>query len=233
MLETELYEPVREYFENLGYRVNSEVKNCDVTAVKDEEIVIVELKTAFNLKLIIQAAKRQRLTDNVFVALPKPQWKKLCSKDWKDKMYLLRRLEVGLIFISFKGKKPTVEVQLYPEPFDREKSKQVSSRKKAGVVKEIRERQGDYNVGGSVKTKLVTAYRQNSVFIACCLKKYGQLSTRKLRELGTGDKTTSILYDNYYGWFDRVSRGVYVLTDKGEKALEKYPGLVKTYMNSL
>jgi hypothetical protein len=36
-----------------------------------------------------------------------------------------------------------------------------------------------------------------------------------LRGLGTGDKTTSILSANHYGWFQRIEKGVYELTDQG------------------
>ena len=29
--------------------------------------------------------------------------------------------------------------------------------------------------------------------------------------------------DNFYGWFDRAERGVYVLTDAGRAALKRWP----------
>ena len=53
--ETDLYEPVRRFLEEEGYTVQAEVKGCDVAAVKNGHLVIVELKKAFNLRLVYQA----------------------------------------------------------------------------------------------------------------------------------------------------------------------------------
>ena len=53
--ESDLYAPVCEYFESVGYTVQAEVKNCDLVAVKDSETIIAELKTSFCLKLVYQA----------------------------------------------------------------------------------------------------------------------------------------------------------------------------------
>ena len=50
--ETDLYEPIRAFLEEEGYQVQAEVKNCDIAAVKDGQLVIVELKKAFSLKLV-------------------------------------------------------------------------------------------------------------------------------------------------------------------------------------
>jgi hypothetical protein len=71
-------------------------------------------------------------------------------------------------------------------------------------------------VGGSTKTTLMTAYRENAILIACCLAKLGPSSPKILRNLGTGAKTTSILSANHYGWFQRIEKGVYELTDQGD-----------------
>ena len=51
MLETELYLPVKAFLEAQGYRVRGEVKNCDIAATKDDELLIVELKTSANMTL--------------------------------------------------------------------------------------------------------------------------------------------------------------------------------------
>ena len=56
--ETDLYEPVRRFLEEEGYTVQAEVKGCDVAAVKNGHLVIVELKKAFNLRLVYQARSR-------------------------------------------------------------------------------------------------------------------------------------------------------------------------------
>ena len=49
--EFELYEPVKDFFENLGYSVMGEVKNCDIVAKKDDDIIICEIKKSFNISL--------------------------------------------------------------------------------------------------------------------------------------------------------------------------------------
>ena len=53
--ETDLYPPVKAFLEGQGYDVKGEVSDCAVVGVRDEdELVVVELKTAFNLPLILQ-----------------------------------------------------------------------------------------------------------------------------------------------------------------------------------
>ena len=44
MTEKELFPPVRDLFVKRGYKVNAEVRDCDVTATKDDEFIIIELK---------------------------------------------------------------------------------------------------------------------------------------------------------------------------------------------
>ena len=71
--ESDLYLPVKEYLEINGYKVNSEVMDCDVTGLKDNEIVIVELKKKINITLLIQAVERLKITDAVYIAVPMPK----------------------------------------------------------------------------------------------------------------------------------------------------------------
>ena len=73
LLESDLYGPVRDYLQDLGYEVKGEVKSCDVTAMRDGELIVVELKRGFTLELIYQAINRQRVADGVYVAVPLPK----------------------------------------------------------------------------------------------------------------------------------------------------------------
>ena len=41
MTEKELFPPVRDLFVKRGYKVNAEVRDCDVTATKDDEFIII------------------------------------------------------------------------------------------------------------------------------------------------------------------------------------------------
>ncbi|HPZ23178.1 MAG TPA: hypothetical protein PKV05_09165, partial [Bacillota bacterium] len=78
--ETDLYAPVKEYLLNQGFTVRGEVRDCDLAAVKNGELLVVELKVAFNLDLVIQGNERKRICDNVYLAIPQP--KNLHSPHW-------------------------------------------------------------------------------------------------------------------------------------------------------
>ena len=232
IMETDLFNPVREFLIKNGYSVKSEVKNCDITAVKGEELLVVELKKGFNATLLIQAAKRQRVADKVYIAVPMPK-KGIFTRKWKDICYLVRRLELGLIVVSHLKSGPRVEVALHPEPFDRDQSRRLNRKKRASLISEINGRHLDLNVGGSNRRKIVTAYKENAIQIGAYLKQYGPLTLNQLKEMGTGTKTGSILQKNFYGWFQRVSKGVYQISPKGEAGLADYPELVDYFLNEL
>lgn len=228
ILETDLYKPVYDYLVNQGYTVHSEVKNCDITAIKGEELIVVELKTSFNLKLLVQAVNRQRAADSVYVAIPRPKGGKR-NQGWRDMCQLLRRLEIGLIVVKPDLEKPETELVFHPKAFDRLKSAQTGKRKRLNIIREAEARYGDFNTGGSTRRKLMTAYRENSIFIVCCFEKYGRLTPAQLKKLGTGPKTQSILSKNFYGWFNKVSKGVYELHQHTSEFLVNYPELVQHY----
>ena len=67
----------------------------------------------------------------------------------------------------------------------------------------------------------MTAYKESCIHIACCLSQFGPLSPKSLRQLGTGQKTQSILSKDYYDWFDRIERGTYVSVKKDCVSLMK------------
>lgn len=53
---------------------------------------------------------------------------------------------------------------------------------------------------------------------------YDSLHThsKAIRDRGVGVKAGDILRDNHYGWFERLDRGLYGLTEKGRQALDEY-----------
>ncbi len=222
--ETDLYPPLQKYLTEQGYTVRAEVNGCDVTAAKGDDLIVIELKRSVNLTLLVQATRRQRITDSVYVAVPAPPGG-IWTKQWKGIRHVLRRLELGLILVTVRSRVPRVEIVFHPVPFDRKKQK----RARRAVLQEMEGRSGDFNTGGSTQRKLVTAYRESAIHIACLLDLRGPMSPRELRAEGTGPKTTSIMYDNVYGWFERVERGVYGITATGRQALRDYPELVKAY----
>lgn len=226
--ESDLYKPIQNHFVKEGYQVYGEVKDCDMAIVKGEELIIIELKLNLSVDLLIQATKRQRLSELVYIAIPKPKHNRR-SKRWTDICHLVRRLELGLILVSFSGNSKKTEVIFQPSPFNRKRTIGKNKRKRQIVLEEINGRSTDFNIGGTNRTQIMTAYRENCIQIACYLEQSGQVSPKALIEMGTGKKTPSILTKNYYGWFDRVKRGVYVLSEKGKRELKQYPELSTYY----
>ena len=224
--ETDLAGPLYAHLARLGYTVRSEVKDCDIAAVKGDDLLIIEIKKTLNVPLLVQAVRRQRMTDSVYVAIPRPSNKWKWWKESRGSQHLLRRLELGLILVSLERGKPPVEVVFHPIPFERRKR----AKSRRAVLEEIALRTADYNRAGSTRKKLVTAYRENAIQIACCLLVTGKTSPAALRALGTGPKTLSILRFNAYGWFERVDRGVYALSTQAKSELSSWPVLKKRYL---
>lgn len=212
--ESDLYRPICDFLETEGFAVRGEVKDCDMAAVKGDRLLIVELKKSFNLKLVYQALDRQALAKEVFVAIPRPA-KGQNSREWKSMLKLLKRLELGLITVALDSPVQTVDVLL--EPSD---SLAWKNRKKTAALKqEIEGRAADFNTGGITRRKIVTAYREKSVELCCILEGKGQVSYQELRELGLLEKQIKILGSNFYGWFQRVKRGIYCLSEEGKKVM--------------
>jgi len=227
-----LYKPLKDYLEAQGYQVQGEVNGCDLAAIMGDELIVVEMKTSFNLKLLIQAVKRQRAVDSVYVAIPKPKGGSRTAA-WRDMCMLLRHLEIGLITVDLSRGGGNVEVHFHPHTFDRLKSLRANQRIRYSIIRETAGRSGHYNTGGANRTKLITAYREQAVHIACCMMKYGRLSPAQLRKMGTSPKTPNILRDNHYGWFTKVSRGVYELNDSAREFINCYPELREHYMKKI
>lgn len=218
--ETDLYPPVKRYLEHQGYTVRSEVRDCDVVACKADHVIVVELKRALTTSLLVQAIDRQLAADAVYVAVPRP--KRTDGSYWRGVRRLLRRLELGLLFVHAQHGQDVVTLVQQPTPPPPRASGR-KTRAKNTLLEEFRGRSSDHNSGGSTRRPLVTAYRERAVRIARVLRRNGPQSTRQLRALyRTGEQTTPILYRNVYGWFAPVARGVYGLTDKGRADLERF-----------
>jgi len=221
--ETRLYEPVKRFWIARGYAVRGEVEGCDLVARRGDELVVVELKAAMNLTLVLQGLDRKAVTDHVYLAVPLPRRERYGH--WHKVIRLCRTLGLGLLFVSSgPGGRARVEVACEPGPAPARKS----SRRRSRVLAEFEGRSGDFNVGGSARRPLVTAYREEALRIAHCLATRGPSRVRELREASACDKAGAILQKNYYGWFQRVARGVYDLTGAGREALEIYRDVVES-----
>jgi hypothetical protein len=67
---------------------------------------------------------------------------------------------------------------------------------------------------------MMTAYRQRALACAVSLLD-GPKRTKELR--ATVSDAPTILLRNVYGWFERVARGSYGITDAGRAALRRWP----------
>jgi hypothetical protein len=229
--ETDLYAPVKTFFEQLGYEVRGEVNHCDVVAIRgDEPPVIVELKKNLNIPLLLQGIDRLALSPHVYIAFELPRKGKAPhGASWSDIRKLCRMLGLGMITVQFfKTRKPRVEVVCHPETYIPRHNKRAARL----VVQEFRERRGDYNVGGSTQRKIVTAYREKALHCAWLLKQHGPMSPKQLREMTGNPKTAELLQKNFYRWFHRIKRGVYGLSPLGEEAVSEYAHVVEGFVQS-
>ncbi|MEM8775677.1 MAG: DUF2161 family putative PD-(D/E)XK-type phosphodiesterase [Pseudomonadota bacterium] len=206
--ETALYAPVKAWLEGLGFEVKAEVGAADVMAVRDDlEPVIVELKTGFSLTLLQQAVKRQAVSDQVYVAVPRWQGK-AGWRAFKGNVGLCKRLGLGVL--SVQADQNMLQVHCDPMPFQPRKSKI----KKTRLLKEFAARAGDPNLGGT-RGQVETSYKQDAKRCAAYLAEHGTASGAQIAKATGVTRATRIMADNYAGWFYRVERGVYALSDNG------------------
>lgn len=230
--ETELYEPLKHFFEEQGYVIKGEVRHCDLVGIQEEhtEPLIVEMKKTFNLSLLLQGMERLKMSSNVYLAVERSRAKRgAVNQRWGELSALCRRLGLGLITITFyKTKRPFVEILTLPT--DTLKPQPKNKRRQSRLVNEFRERSGDYNIGGSNRAKLVTAYKEKALRIALPLHhaESSGVSPASLRNITGIGNASSILQHNYYGWFERVSRGRYILTPVGVAAIEQHRNVLET-----
>ncbi len=214
MRETDLYPPVKALLESQGYEVKSEIRDCDIVAVRgEEEPVIVELKLSLSLALLLQGVDRQAISDAVYVAVPHGKGKRFVTQI-KDAVKLCRRLGLGLMSVRASG----VVVHVDPGPY---RPRKVAARRVA-LLKEFQRRVGDPNTGGQVGRKVMTAYRQDALRIARYLAAEQTGKPAVIARALDIPKAAGILRNDHYGWFQRVERGVYELRDAGRGALVEY-----------
>jgi hypothetical protein len=214
--ETSLYAPVKRFLEGLGFDVKGEICGCDVVALRGDEppiVVIGELKLGFNLELVLQGINRTAACDEIWLAVRAsgrrgrerdPRVRKLC-----------RLLGFGLLGVSAGGR---VEVLVEPGPWRPRRD----SKRRSRLVAEHRRRLGDPALGGMTRLPIMTAYRQQA--LACAASLAG--GPRRVCEIKPAvPDAPKILLRNVYGWFFRLERGVYGLTQAGIAALARWPQL--------
>ena len=210
-METALYLPVKRFLETLGFSVKGEVGGCDLVALSADDppiVVIGELKLSFNLELILQAVDRAGACDEVWLAARLSARGKGRENDARYRN-LCRRLGFGMLAVTNTGE---VEVIVKPPTT----SPRRNPKKRSRLVAEHRRRKGDPALGGSTRAPIMTAYRQQALECAATLAR-APARPRDLKPLAPD--APKILLRNVYGWFIKVERGVYALSEAGRAAL--------------
>ncbi|MDK4712426.1 DUF2161 family putative PD-(D/E)XK-type phosphodiesterase [Rhizobium sp. CNPSo 4039] len=214
-METALYLPIKSFLEAAGYAVKGEIGGCDLVGLTDGEppvVVICELKMTFNLELILQAVDRAAASDEVWIAARVSAKGKGREGDRRFRD-LCRRLGFGMLAVSDND---LVDILVSPvSPMPRK-----NARRRSRLVDEHRRRKGDPALGGSTRKPIMTAYRQQALACAAAIEN-GVQRPKDMRE--AAPKAPQILRDNVYGWFERIDRGIYALTELGTEALKRWP----------
>ena len=225
--ETDLYAPIKQFLEGQGYEVKSEVGAADVVAMRGEEDpVIVELKARFSLSLFHQAVERQAITDAVYVAVPRITGKAF-QKAVRNNRALCRRLGLGLLTVRMKD--GVVDAVLDPAPYKPRQSK----RKQTRLLREFTRLVGDPNTGGSTRRGLMTAYRQDALRCLNMLSENGPTKAALVAKVANVPNARRLMADNHYGWFERVEKGIYALSPKGQSATEDYSAELETMLGAI
>lgn len=207
LAETDLYAPVKAWLEVQGYSVKGEVGAADVVAQKNSTLLIVELKLGFSLTLLQQAVARQAVSDAVYVAVPR--WRgKAGWRTFKGNIGLCRRLGLGVLSVQMAD--ATVQEHAVPGPFRPRRS----PAKRAKLVKEFEARAGDPTKGGT-RGQVMTSYRQDALACAAHLASAGAARGIEVARATGVNRATRLMADNHHGWFCRVERGIYALSDAG------------------
>lgn len=214
--ETDLYAPIKRFLQAQGYEVKGEVGAADMVAMRGaEEPLVVELKCGFSLSLFHQAIDRQHITDVVYVAVPRGAGKAFRGA-LKKNIGLCRRLGLGLMTVRLKD--GFVEAHVDPAPYAPARV----NRRKAQLLREFARLVGDPNTGGSTRTRLVTAYRQDALKCLHCLNENGPTKAAHVASQASVTNARRLMSDNHYGWFERVETGIYALSPNGTRALADY-----------
>ena len=117
------------------------------------------------------------------------------------------------------GRSPgCVEVVVDPAPY-RPRRRTASLTRLLG---EHARRVGDPNRGGVTRTPIVTAYRQEALRCAILIERGGNASLKALRETGLVPNAPRILQRDVYGWFRRLQRATYALTERARQDIGRF-----------
>ena len=219
MSEQTMYPIIKSALEAQGFVVKAEVSDADVVAAKANKMLIVEMKQTFSTTLIYQGIERLTITDYVYLAIPKPSDKVLSTRGFKEKKTIVRQLGLGLMLIDLEVGHLTFVLDP-TAPHARREGKRARKLKEEFLL-----RKTALNKGGVTQTKIVTAYRELALTILDFLRARPQPIQAIVKHTNRM-KTSRVLQDNHYGWFERVKRGVYQMSDAGREAVTLYADVI-------
>lgn len=117
--ESEMFEPLKVYFEEKGYVVYSEVVlpgggRADLVAADDKRIVCVEMKKSLSMDLIDQAIERKASFAYVFLAVPE---RKSYLPRFVERIF--RKYGIGILYVTKGGQVYEKKAALYRRAFDK------------------------------------------------------------------------------------------------------------------
>src|SRR5205823_12973012 len=215
--EAALYGPVKRFLERRGFEAKGEVNGCDLVARRgDEPPVIVELKLRFTLGLVLQGIDRLAISERVYLAVPRPpRTARGLSPEAPGVRRLCRRIGLGLLLVGRRS--GTIAVIEEPVPY---RPRRAAART-ARLIEEFTRRTGDGNIGGRNRPPHLTGYREDALRCARMLAD-GPLPLKALRAMTGVADAGPILQRDVYGWFQRLGRGTYALSERGREALGQF-----------
>lgn len=206
ILEKDLFIILKTHFQNQGFEVQAEVMDVDLIFYKPNFFGLVELKLGFNVTVIYQALERKKICDDVYIAVTKP--KKYSVKEYHRMRNLCKLLTIGLIVIDPITEICKVIIEPSTSQIKKTKLKKFNQKFQGLVLKNP--------VGGVTNQKIFTLYFQECFKAALIVRFVDVITPKQLREFDDLKITSQkILGDNYYGWFEKVSRGKYKLSKLG------------------
>jgi hypothetical protein len=215
--ESELYEPMKQYFLEQGAKVHAEVRGNDMVVIQDELYFGIELKKTFNLELVFQLLRRRGLFHGQYGVI---EVKKGTFHNKTQALMLLSALGFGLYGVEFLKNKP--KVMLLLQCSKREDSIFFKGKTRLRMISEISSRFIEYGDGGVNTGGALSSYRQRALYALWLIQKKSSVSPKDLNLSFSSQSAGSLLQDNFYGWFLRKQRGCYIATDAGLQALSTY-----------
>ncbi|MFT7108186.1 MAG: hypothetical protein ACJAVT_002720 [Yoonia sp.] len=210
--EADLYPHIKAYLQRQGYTVKGEVGVADIVGRRDDDLVVVELKLGFSLALFHQGVERLALSENVYLAIPAGGQ----AKALKANVKLARRAGLGVMTVRLRD--GFIEVLADPGPY----AARISKKKKIRLLRSFDRLDGDPNAGGATRHGIITGYRQDALKCARFLAVHGPSKGAQVKDWAEVPQATAIMAADHYGWFTRVARGVYDLTEAGRIGLKDY-----------